>query len=173
MCENDIEIFCKLLKIFDTKIMFFVFFLLSSGLCRRKKKISSGDPDDQPVREAPEYGRVWIPDPKHWGHFVGREPCAVVAFVQNDPAGKQLAYIMNEVINLIDMSKLNVVIAQAWDLAQICDDQDINEFPTVRFYKSGQKRWSTIFEGYYTSKAIAKWAMDQVRELDEWENDND
>lgn len=152
------------------------FLLLFSDLvdCRRKKKLrSSEDVDDEPIREAPEYGKVWYPDRKRWGHFIGREPNAVVAFIDNDPAGNQYSATMKTVINLIDMSKLNVVVAQKDNLEQIFEDQDITEIPTIKFYKSGQKRWTTTYDGPITAKSIAKWAMDQVRELDEWDKDED
>ena len=141
--------------------------------CRRKKKYDTGDADDEPNRHAPEYGKVYFPDLKHWNHYVGREPNAIVAFIKNDPIGNQLSAAMGKVLNLIDISKLNVVVAQQEKLGQIFEDQGITEIPTIKFYKSEQKRWVKTYEGMPSAKAISKWAMDQVHELDDWDQNED
>jgi len=138
--------------------------------CRRKKKQPNNDNDDEPNIYQPEYGKVWYPDLKKWNHFVGRERHALVAFVQKDDPGRQLSAVFEQVIEMIDKSKINLVVAQTFEVGQIIEDQGVTEFPSVRFYKSGMKKWSTIYEGYPSAKAIAKWANEQVRELDEWEN---
>jgi hypothetical protein len=142
--------------------------LLSLGSARRKRKPQTEDPQDEPIETAPEYGKVWYPTPKKWSHYVGRTPHALVAFIKRDDAGMQMSAVMEQVLGLIDMSKLNVIVAQDWHIGQIIEEQGVTEFPSIRFYKSGMKKWSTIYEGFPSAKQIARWAMDQVNELDDW-----
>jgi hypothetical protein len=137
---------------------------------RRKRKPQTEDPQDEPVETAPEYGKVWYPEPKKWSHYIGRTPHALVAFIKKDDAGMNLSAIMERVIELIDRSKLNIVVAEEWKIGQIIEEQGVTEFPSIRFYRSGMKRWSTVYDGFPSPKGIAKWAMDQVRELDEWDH---
>lgn len=148
------------------------FLLLGLAECRRKKAPKTSDPGDEPVETAPEFGKVWHPEPKKWGHYIGRENHAVVAFIKNDAPGAQLSAVCDELINMIDKSKLNIVVAEDWKIGQIIEEQGVTEFPSVRFYKAGMKKWSTIYEGFPSAKAIAKWANQQVLELDDWENSN-
>lgn len=150
------------------KILIIIFFSLCAS--RRKKKQQPNDSGDEPIETAPEFGKVWHPTPKKWGHYIGRQPHALVAFVKNDAPGAQLSAIMEQVLQMIDMSKLNLVVAEDWVIGQTIEEQGVTEFPSIRFYRSGMKKWSTIYEGYPSAKQIAKWANDQVRELDEWEN---
>ena len=149
---------------------FIFFFLISLSISRRKKKLETSDPLDEPVATAPEYGKVWHPEPKKWSHYVGRKPHALVAFIENDAPGAQLSKIFESVIKMIDMSKVNLVVAENWKIGQIIEDQGITEFPCIRFFKSGMKKWSTAYEGYPSAKLIAKWCNEQVAELDEWEH---
>ena len=148
------------------RTLFVVFLALAAA--RRKKKKDTRDTDDEPLETAPEFGKVWHPTPKKWGHYIGRGPHALVAFVQNDAKGAQLSAVFEQVLNLIDMSKLNLVVAEDWQVGQIIEEQGVTEFPSIRFYKSGMKKWSTIYEGFPSAKSIAKWANEQVAELDEW-----
>lgn len=150
---------------------FFFFLLLSLAMARRKKKPESSSPDDEPVETAPEFGKVYHPNMKKWGHYVGRGPHALVAFVDKNPAGAQMTSVMYQVLQMTDMSKLNIVVAEMWQIAQIIEEQGVTELPSVRFYKSGMKKWSAIYEGIPSAKSISKWAMDHVNELDEWENE--
>ena len=152
------------------RTLFVVFLALVSA--RRKRKPQSQDADDEPLETAPEFGKVWHPTAKKWGHYVGREPHAVVAFVKNDALGAQLSAVFEQVLRQIDMSKVNLVVAEEWQVgSQIVEEQGVTEFPSIRFYKSGMKKWSTIYEGYPSAKAIAKWINAQVAELDEWAQD--
>ena len=152
------------------RMKFLIFLFLALGSARRKKKPINNDSGDEPVETAPEFGKVWHPNPKKWGHYIGRQPHALVAFVKNDAPGAQLSAVFEQVLEMIDKSKLNLVVAEDWQIGQIIEEQGVTEFPSIRFYKSGMKKWSTIYEGYPSAKQIAKWANDQVRELDEWEN---
>jgi hypothetical protein len=147
-----------------------VFLFLSFAAARRRKKPEGEDPMDEPVETAPEYGKVWYPDPKHWSHYVGRTPHALVAFIENNDAGAHLSAVFEQALEMIDMSKLNLVVAHNWRIGQIIEEQGVTEFPSIRFYRSGMKKWSTIYEGFPSAKQIARWAMDQVMELDEWEH---
>lgn len=143
---------------------------LSFAAARRKKQQKYDADDDEPIRTAPEYGKVWHPEIKKWNHFVGREPHAVVAFINDDPMGASVSKMMESVLKMIDMSKINLVVAENWKIGQIIEDQGVTEFPSIRFYKSGMKKWSRIYEGNYTPKSIAKWANEIVRELEEMED---
>jgi hypothetical protein len=145
--------------------------LLQLAVARRKKKVQNNIDDDEPVKTAPEYGKVWHPEPKKWNHFVGRDSHAVVAFIDDDAIGASISKMMNSVLNMIDMSKINLVVAENWRIGQIIEDQGVKEFPSIRFYKSGMKKWSHIYEGNYTPKSIAKWANGIVKELEEMEFD--
>jgi len=149
---------------------FFISLLFALATSRRKKKPQSSDPLDEPVATAPEYGKVWHPEPKKWSHYIGRGPHALVAFIQNDASGAQLSKTFESVLKMIDMSKVNLVVAENWKIGQIIEDQGVIEFPSIRFYKSGMKKWSTVYEGYPSAKLIAKWCNEQVAELDEWEH---
>lgn len=153
--------------------MLFITLLLFNVDCRRKKQKEATSPDDEPIKYQPEFGKVWYPEPKKWGHYVGRERHALVAFVQQDDPGRQMASVMEQVIDMIDKSKLNIVVAETFKIGQIIEDQGVTEFPSVRFYKAGMKKWSQIYEGYPSAKAVARWANQIVRELDEWENMDD
>lgn len=144
--------------------------LLFLGAARRKQKPQTEDPNDAPVPTAPEYGKVWHPDMKKWSHFVGRERHALVAFIENDPPGGSLSLVMEGVLKKIDKSKLNLVVAENWRIPQIIEEQGVTDFPAIYFYKAGMKTYSMKYEGVLTAKAISKWAMDKVMELDEWEN---
>ena len=137
---------------------------------RRKKKKEPDTSDDEPNIYQPEFGKVWYPNFKKWGHYIGRERHALVAFVKKDDPGRQLSAVFEQLIEMIDKSKLNLVVAQEFEIGQIIEDQGVTEYPSIRFYKSGMKKWSTIYEGFPSAKSIAKWANDQVMELDEWEN---
>lgn len=146
--------------------------LLTLATARRKKKPQTQDDDDEPLETAPEFGKVWHPTLKKWGHYIGRGPHAVVAFVRSDALGGQLSAVFEQVLHQIDMSKVNLVVAEEKLLGQQhMEDQGVTEFPSIRFYKSGMKKWSTIYEGYPSAKAIAKWVNAQVAELDEWAQD--
>jgi hypothetical protein len=151
------------------RLLLCVFLALASAR-RKKKKPESSDPEDEPIPTAPEYGKVWHPNPKRWNHYVGRVPHALVAFVENDAAGRSISATFEQVLEMIDMSKLNLVVAENWIIGQVIEDQGVTEFPSIRFYRSGMKKWSTIYEGFPSAKQIARWAMEQVRELDEWEH---
>ena len=150
------------------KILLFFFFALISS--RRKKKPTTSDPEDEPIETAPEFGRVWHPLPKKWGHYVGRQPHAVVAFIENNAQGSQISAVMEQVLEMIDKSKVNLVVAENWVIGQIIEEQGVTEFPSIRFYRSGMKKWSSIYEGFPSAKQIAKWINEQVNELDEWEH---
>lgn len=148
---------------------FLLFILFSLASARRKRKIQTEDPEDEPIETAPEYGKVWHPNMKKWKHYVGRGPHALVAFIQNDARGAQLSAVFEQVLNLIDMSKLNLVVAEDWQIHQIIEDEHVTEFPQIRFYKSGMLKSRDVYEGMPSAKSIAKWANDKVRELDEWD----
>ena len=153
-------------------IAFFALFLATVD-CRRKKASQDDTIDDEPNKYQPEFGKVFHPNIKRWGHYVGRERHALVAFVQKDDPGRQMAAVMEQVNDMVDNSKVNLVVAETFQIAQIIEDQGITEFPTVCFYKSYMKKWSEKYEGFPSAKSIAKWVNQIIRDLDEWENSND
>ncbi|EAX94795.1 hypothetical protein TVAG_372210 [Trichomonas vaginalis G3] len=154
--------------------MFLLFSLwLTFADCRRKKKPESTSVDDEPNKYQPEFGKVWHPNPKRFWHYIGRERHALVAFVQKDDPGRQLAAVFEQIQEMIDPSKLNLVVGETFQIGQIIEDQGITEFPTIVFFRSYMKKWSTKYEGIPSAKAITKWANEQIRELDEWENSED
>ena len=142
---------------------------ISLAACRRKKKINAADADDdEPIKTAPEYGKVFHPESKKFNHFVGRPNAhALVAFINDDAIGASISKTMESVLKLVDVSKVNLVVAENWKIGQIIEDQGVTELPSIRFYKAGMKKWSHVYEGYYSPKSIAKWANDLIRELDE------
>lgn len=137
---------------------------------RRKNKRATNNDDDEPIRTAPEYGKVWHPEAKKWGHYVGRGAHAVVAFIEDDAMGASISKTMESVLKMVDMSKVNLVVAEKWKIGDIIEDQGVTKFPSIRFYKSGMKKWSEIYEGIPSAKSIARWANKIIAELDEWEN---
>ena len=149
----------------------FAFFalLVAFGDCRRKKSRDDASVEDEPNKYQPEFGKVWHPTPKKWGHYVGRERHALVAFVEKNDAGRQMAAVLEQVNDQVDNSKLNVVCAETFQIGQIIEEQGITEFPTVVFYKAYMKKWSAKYEGFPSAKSIARWANQIVKELDDME----
>ncbi|KAH0795439.1 hypothetical protein GPJ56_000652 [Histomonas meleagridis] len=154
--------------------IFFVLFMTYVAARRKKlKEIQKETSDDEPVETAPEFGKVWHPTSKKWGHYIGRGPHALVAFIEKDASGAQMSAVMEQVLGMIDKSKLNLVVAENWQIPEIIEEQGITTFPSVKFYKSGNKKWSSSYEGFPSAKSIAKWVNKQVEELDEWEHDQE
>lgn len=150
--------------------MLFLILLGAFVDCRRKLKRVAEEPADEPVETVPEYGQVFHPNSKKWGHFIGRAPHAVVAFINDDSFGRELSHVMNTVLKMVDMSKTNIVVAENWVIPDIIEEQGIDKFPSIKFYKSGMKKWSESFEGIPNARNIASWVNKLVNELDDWEN---
>lgn len=154
--------------------LIFMFFLVFFSIfvdCRRKKKRVANESGDEPIETAPEYGKVWHPDSKKWGHYIGRSPHALVAFVNDDSFGRELSAIMEKLLNMVDISKINLVVAETRKIPDIIEDQGIRTFPSIKFYKSGMKSWSESFEGYPSARSLANWVNKIINELDDWNNE--
>lgn len=137
---------------------------------RRKKDNTRNDiADDEPNRYQPEFGKVWHPDHTKWNHYVGRERYATVAFIEDNVKGRELASVFEKVLNMVDPSKVNLVVADYNKIKDIIDSQGIAEFPLICFYKTWNKKYSYVYDGYFTSKAIASWINTNVIKLDEKE----
>ena len=150
-------------------LLFTLFFTFCTS--RRKKNSHNYDgDDDEPIKTAPEYGKVFHPENKKFNHFVGRPNAhALVAFIDDDAMGASISKMMESVLKMVDISKVNLVVAENWKIGQVIEDQGVTEFPSIRFYKRGMKKWSHIYEGYYTPKSIAKWTNDLIRDIEETE----